>query len=249
MENSLLMTLTALLLLGVQGISAQTQTHNTTNTSAPESINVTTSNAPQITCPKIPQIITMSVLYWLKVKWIKESPCEGQLFLNTSEEERPLCYNSAISPSWKNEVCNNRRCGDFKKLKPISNKAECFVLRSNMTIIVTTECDGLHIMCQDSPGKELAAYKAVTGLLIFFILSVILLQFSRPMYKAIRKRFSQKRQNRWIGPTESVCYNRGQGPANKNPEKRQSFPGLERLTVNQSREPSSNRNSDYDSCG
>ncbi|XP_059407591.1 T-cell surface glycoprotein CD5-like [Carassius carassius] len=249
MENSLLMTLTALLLLGVQGISAQTQTNNLTNVSStPQSINVTTSKAPQTTCSKITQNITTSVLYWLKVKWIKRSPCEGQLFLNTHEVERPLCFNSTILHSWRNEVCNDRRCGDFKDQKHISNKTEYIMLRSNMTIIVTTECEGLHIMCQDSPEKELAAYKAVTGLLIFFILSVILLQFSRPMYKAIRKRFSQKRQNRWIGPTESVCYHRGQGPANKNTEKRQSFPGLERLTVNQSREPSSNRNSDYDSC-
>lgn len=40
----------------------------------------------------------------------------------------------------------------------------------------------------DPHGKELAAYKAVTGILIFLILSVILLHFSRPTFKAIRKR-------------------------------------------------------------
>uniref|UniRef100_A0A9J8B2U2 T-cell surface glycoprotein CD5 n=1 Tax=Cyprinus carpio carpio TaxID=630221 RepID=A0A9J8B2U2_CYPCA len=248
MENSLLMTLTTLLLLGVQGIATQIQTNNLTTPSTPQSVNVTTSTAPQTQCLNIIQNITKSVLYQLKVKWIKGSSCEGQLYLDTGEHKRPLCFNTYKS-SWWNEVCKDTRCGDFKSYKPTSSQTPSFMLTSNMTIIDTTECKGLHIMCQDSQGRELAAYKAVTGILIFLILGVILLQFSRPMYKAIRKRFSQKRQSRWIGPTESVCYHRGQGPANKNTEKRQSFPGLERLTVNQSREPSSNRNSDYDSYG
>ncbi|XP_016375519.1 T-cell surface glycoprotein CD5-like [Sinocyclocheilus rhinocerous] len=251
MENSLLMTLAALLLLGVQGISTQTptQTNNLTIPSTSQWINVTTSTAPQTPCPIIIHNITKSVLYRLRVKWLKGSPCEGQLYLYTHERQRPLCSNSHKSGSWWTEVCKDTRCGDFKGFKPTSSQTKCFMLTSNMTIIDTTECKGLHIMCQDSLGTELAAYKAVTGILIFLILGVILVQFSRPTYKALHKRFSQKRQSRWIGPTQSVCYHRGQGPATKNTEKRQSFPGLERLTVNQSREPSSNRNSDYDSYG
>ncbi|XP_055060897.2 T-cell surface glycoprotein CD5 [Misgurnus anguillicaudatus] len=116
-----------------------------------------------------------------------------------------------------------------------------------------TRCRGWHLTCQDPLGKELAAYKAVTAILLLFIFSVILLQFGRPTYKAIRKRFSQKRQNRWIGPTQtqSVSYHRGQagGHLDNNTVKRQSYPGLEKLSVNASREPSSNRNSDYDSYG
>ncbi|KTG07208.1 hypothetical protein cypCar_00010740 [Cyprinus carpio] len=176
MENSLLMTLTALLLLGVQGISAQSSINNISTPSTPRPTSATTSTTLQATCPKRIEYITKSDLFQLKVIW-KVGPCEDPL------------------------------------------------------------------------GTELAAYKAVTGILIFLILGVILVQFGRPTYKAIRKRFSQKRQNRWVGPTQSVCYNRGQGPPNKNTDKRQSFPGLERLTVNQSREPSSNRNSDYDSYG
>ncbi|XP_064782292.1 uncharacterized protein LOC135506829 isoform X2 [Oncorhynchus masou masou] len=62
---------------------------------------------------------------------------------------------------------------------------------------------------------------------------------------------SDKRQSRWIGPTQSqsVSYHRGKAglQLNDNTDKRHSYPGLERLTVNTSREPSSNRNSDYDS--
>ncbi|XP_067261115.1 T-cell surface glycoprotein CD5 [Chanodichthys erythropterus] len=141
------------------------------------------------------------------------------------------------------------RCGELKGFIP-TNEAKGLILTSNMTLL-ETDCQGLKITCEDTLGSELAAYKAVTGILIFLMLGVILLQFSRPTYKAIRKRFSQKRQSRWIGPTQSqsVSYHRGQGAPNNNTLKRQSFPGLERLTVNTSREPSSNRNSDYDSYG
>ncbi|XP_056097310.1 T-cell surface glycoprotein CD5 [Rhinichthys klamathensis goyatoka] len=142
------------------------------------------------------------------------------------------------------------RCGDFKGYKP-TNNAPGHVLTRNMTTSFSKECTGLQITCEDTLGSELAAYKAVTGILIFLMLGVILVQYGQPTYKAIRKRFSQKRETRWVGPTQSqsVSYHRGQGPPNNNTLKRQSFPGLERLTVNTSREPSSNRNSDYDSYG
>ncbi|XP_016331095.1 T-cell surface glycoprotein CD5-like [Sinocyclocheilus anshuiensis] len=246
MENALLMTLTVLLLLGVQGISAQSSINNISTPSTPRPTSATTSTTLWATCPKIIEYITKSDLFRLKVIW-KVSPCEGQLYVYSHERQGPLCSSSDISVSWWTEVCKDRRCGDFKGFKHTSSQAKCLKLTTNMTFINTTKCNGLHIMCQDPLGTELAAYKAVTGILIFLILGVILVQFSRPTYKAIRKRFSQKRQNRWVGPTQSVCYHRGQGPPNKNTDKRQSFPGLERLTVNQSREPSSNRNSDYDS--
>ncbi|RXN20018.1 transmembrane protein 132C-like [Labeo rohita] len=73
--------------------------------------------------------------------------------------------------------------------------------------------------CEDPLGTELAAYKAVTGILIFLILAVILIQFGRPTYKAIRKRFSQKRQSRWVGPTQSE----GKGPKTKTQKRDSPF--------------------------
>ncbi|XP_026118560.1 T-cell surface glycoprotein CD5 [Carassius auratus] len=246
MENSLLMILTALLLLGVQGISAQIS-FNTSTPSTPRPTIPTTTTTLQATCPKLTEYIIKSEVFQLKVMR-KASPCEGQLYVNFRERQVYLCSSSDISLSWWSGVCKDRRCGDFKGFKHISTQAKGLLLTSNKTF-VDTKCNGLYIMCEDPLGTELAAYKAVTGILIFLILGVILVQFGRPTYKAIRKRFSQKRQSRWVGPTQSVCYNRGQGPPNKNTDKRQSFPGLERLTVNQSREPSSNRNSDYDSYG
>lgn len=130
-----------------EGITTQTQTNNLTTPSTPQSVNVTTSTAPQTQCPNIIQNITKSVLYQLKVKWIKGSSCEGQLYLDTGEHKRPLCFNTYKS-SWWNEVCKDTRCGDFKSYKPTSSQTPSFMLTSNMTIIDTTECKGLHIMCQ-----------------------------------------------------------------------------------------------------
>ncbi|XP_074520999.1 uncharacterized protein cd5 isoform X2 [Halichoeres trimaculatus] len=59
---------------------------------------------------------------------------------------------------------------------------------------------------------------------------------------------SDRRQNRWVGPTQShsVSYHQRKAAVqNPDREKRLSYPALERLTVSDSREPSSNRNSGY----
>lgn len=163
-----------------------------------------------------------------------------------------MCFDSYTTQKWLRELCKDKRCGDYTKSERMSRNVSGYIIYSNMTFSKTS-CYERHITCQDTLGKELAAYKAVTAILLLFIFSVILLQFGRPTYKAIRKRFSQKRQNRWIGPTQtqSVSYHRGQagGHLDNNTVKRQSYPGLEKLSVNASREPSSNRNSDYDSYG
>ncbi|XP_046726146.1 T-cell surface glycoprotein CD5 [Silurus meridionalis] len=126
------------------------------------------------------------------------------------------------------------------------------MIHQNLTVTTDTECSKVFITCKDKDRKELVTYKVITGLLLTLIIGVLLIRFAQPTYTAFRKRFSQKRQNRWIGPTQSqsVSYHRGQASnPNNNTMKRTSYPGLERLTVNPSREPSSNRNSDYDSYG
>ncbi|XP_051560017.1 T-cell surface glycoprotein CD5 isoform X2 [Myxocyprinus asiaticus] len=257
MENSLLVTLTALLLLGVrEGISSTTTVNSSPNPSIPSTLNPSaapSSCTPQTPCRNITQYITLPpVVARVKMYWKQESHCEGQLYLSFFQQrDVPLCFSSHMASKWWNDLCKDRRCGDFEGLKP-TEETKGYLLSSNMSVS-NASCSGVRITCQDTLGRELAAYKAVTGILLFLILSVILLQFGRPTYKAIRKRFSQKRQNRWIGPTQSqsVSYHRGQagGNPNNNTLKGQSFPGLERLTVNPSREPSSNRNSDYDSYG
>ncbi|XDV23542.1 hypothetical protein PO909_028082 [Leuciscus waleckii] len=174
MENSLLMTLAALLLLGVRKGTSQFET--------PHVSNPDTTIPTAAPCPK-PIHIT-HVLARLKVTW-KKSPCEGRLYLYfPNQSPAPLCFGSQISESWSSELCKDMRCGDFKGFKP-TKKANGHMLTSNITLI-NEDCTGLQITCEDTLGSELAAYKAVTGISLFLMLGVILFQLT---YKAIRKRF------------------------------------------------------------
>ncbi|KAK1791162.1 hypothetical protein P4O66_002189 [Electrophorus voltai] len=189
------------------------------------------------------------ILTRLKVDWEKSSPCQGLvlLVLNFTEKPNALCYETIMKYDLEKlgrDICEEMKCGMFLDFKLANNKMG-YIIKENVTL---TKCSQVYINCEDS--KELVTYKALTGVLLTLVLAVVVLQFARPTYIAIRKRFSQKRQNRWIGPTQSqsVSYHRGQAAhSDNNMVKRQSYPGLERLTVNPSREPSSNRNSDYDS--
>ncbi|XP_051559636.1 T-cell surface glycoprotein CD5-like isoform X2 [Myxocyprinus asiaticus] len=206
MEKSLLLTLTVLLLLGVrEGITSTTTENSSLTVSVPSTINppaAPTSCAQSSPCKNITQFITLPpVLALLKIYWKQDSPCEGNLYLSSQMRSAPLCFNSHMASKWWSELCKDRRCGVLQGFKP-TRETKGYLLTSNMTVSYAS-CLGVLITCQDTHGTELAAYKAVTGILIFLILGVILLQFSRPTYKAIRKRFSQKRQNRWIGPTQS----------------------------------------------
>ncbi|CAL8355230.1 unnamed protein product [Boreogadus saida] len=114
-------------------------------------------------------------------------------------------------------------------------------------------CPTLRVTCKVSPADprwaELRSYKVATGILCVLLLLglLVLLGKSFPSsLRAIHNRISQRRRSRWIGPTQSqsVSYHRGKTAVEDLTEKRSSFAALERLTVPNSREPSSNRNSD-----
>ncbi|KAL7877041.1 hypothetical protein SRHO_G00036840 [Serrasalmus rhombeus] len=192
------------------------------------------------------------VLARVKVEWSKTSPCHGKMRLSINfTNTKPICVNSAVmKKNLGNELCEERRCGKFREFKfydEASKKENGYMINENLTV-TNEHCWTVSIACNDN--NELLAYKVATGLLVVLVLTLILFRFAWPTYIAARKRFSQKRQNRWIGPTQSqsVSYHRGQAGQLKNDTvKRQSYPGLEKLSVNPSREPSSNRNSDYDS--
>lgn len=171
--------------------------------------------APILCQTTVQKIIVPPVLARVKISWKKGSQCAGLLYLSSSDQrEAPLCYTPVVQ-KWSSKLCKDTRCGEFVDHKITSEEVKGYFINSNMTLS-NASCQGVHIICQgvcfftikndqifytifivtdycffslsDSLGKELAAYKAVTGILLFLILSVILLQFSRPTYKAIRKR-------------------------------------------------------------
>ncbi|MEQ2262834.1 hypothetical protein XENORESO_021739, partial [Xenotaenia resolanae] len=91
---------------------------------------------------------------------------------------------------------------------------------------------------------QLQTYKVVTALLTIVLLVLLLIRFTRPTVMALQKRLSDRRQHRWVGPTQShsVSYHRGKSAVkNDDEEKRFSYPALERLTIGES-SPSCNRN-------
>ncbi len=132
-----------------EGIADQNITSNSTTPSTSQCPNVTTPTATQTPCPKI-HTITTYVPFRLKFKWNEASPCEGRLYVDSHARRRPkhLCSESHRLDSWSTEVCKDRRCGRFKSIKNTSSQANGLMLTDNMTLINTTQCSGLHIMCE-----------------------------------------------------------------------------------------------------
>ncbi|XP_029605689.1 T-cell surface glycoprotein CD5 isoform X3 [Salmo trutta] len=186
----------------------------------------------------------------VKVNWEGKS-CKGDIRLSLLlSHSLPLCFNSLANLSLQlAELCERKGCEGSPKWTETPARSEGYQIDRDGRV-TNNSCTTLRIQCEDVPD-QLVGYKVVTGLLCVLVLVVLMVRFGQPSLKAFRKRLSDKRQSRWIGPTQSqsVSYHRGKAglQLNDNTDKRHSYPGLERLTVNTSREPSSNRNSDYDS--
>ncbi|XP_075947984.1 CD5 molecule [Anarhichas minor] len=190
----------------------------------------------------------------LTITWSKWSKCEGDVTLILSNSSLTVCQGSETNiQSLLRNVCKNQEgCKDpphWNKGSPTANGYDI----TESGAVKKTECQPLRVKCtveevlQDVEG-QLQAYKVVTALLCCALLVLLLIRFTRPTVKALQKRISERRQNRWVGPTQShsVSYHRGKtGVKINDEEKRLSYPALERLAVIDSREPSSNRNSDY----
>lgn len=179
----------------------------------------------------------------------KKGPCSGLVYLYLGPAHfKPVCEGSYLGGL---QPCQEARCGARLSQGPSGTEGEGFHILDDGAISNKT-CKVLQIQCQgsalDSVSRELVAYKVVTGLLCVMVLVIVLVRFGPHIYTTACKRLFGRRKREWIGPTESVSF-RVQSTLypNSNADKRLSYPGLERLTVNNSREPSSNRNSDYDS--
>ncbi|XP_034749222.1 uncharacterized protein LOC117957514 isoform X2 [Etheostoma cragini] len=179
--------------------------------------------------------IPAAALGLLTVTW--HGTCKGDVNLSlihrsiSSISSLPVCHASGTHiRSLLSNVCKNQRgCADPLHLPEGRGTPKGY----NITARGAEEHNGcltLKVQCKDvdvDVGQgQLRAYKVVTALLCCVLLLLMLIRFTRPTVKALQKRFSEKRQNRWVGPT-------------------QSHSALERLAVSDSREPSSNRNSDY----
>ncbi|XP_034398480.1 uncharacterized protein LOC117736922 [Cyclopterus lumpus] len=233
-----------------------------TETLSPTQTNGTSSNC---SCPTVTPATTAgpasnpsspaSALGLLTIMWMRK--CEGDVTLilfHPSNSSSAVCHDNATDiQSLLRNVCENRKgCKDTPQWHKGRGTPNAFVITESGAE-KRARCETLRVQCTDEKvlpdvQGQLQAYRVVTALLCCVLLVLLLIRITRPTVSALQKRLSERRQNRWIGPTQShsVSYQRGKTTVKNNDgEKRLSYPALERLAVSDSREPSSNRNSDY----
>ncbi|XP_029364325.1 uncharacterized protein cd5 [Echeneis naucrates] len=186
---------------------------------------------------------------FLTVSWKRGGQCAGDVILRFNSTYNELVCSSSEVKTHLADVCQNKNDCEGEPTWVTFNTHQ----RGNLITDGGTEpadgCEMLSVKCKKKPNlkAQLNAYKVVTALLCLVLLLLLLIRFTRPAVKALQKRLSDRRQSRWIGPTQShsVSYHRGKTTVKNDGEKRLSYPALERLAVSDSREPSSNRNSDF----
>ncbi|XP_040892696.1 T-cell surface glycoprotein CD5 [Toxotes jaculatrix] len=239
-------------------------------TSHPRDTNMTSVPAPnsnqkmECTCPSTAPATSAApdsnprssgpALGLFTVNWIGN--CKGDLILQILPNSSfPVCRESERKvQSLFTNVCKSKKgCKEPLRWDKGQQKQTCYHITDSDSK-PEDNYETLTVQCTvDAPRPpedqgQLRTYKVVTALLCCVLLVLLLIRFTRPTVNALQKRLSNRRQNRWIGPTQShsVSYHRGKTAVkNHDGEKRLSYPALERLAVSDSREPSSNRNSDY----
>ncbi|XP_041837766.1 uncharacterized protein LOC121637646 [Melanotaenia boesemani] len=235
----------------------QTSGHNNS-----ELTNTSTSPCSCSAAPTEPSVVPTSsadsftpILGLLTVNWTKK--CEGIIYLipylSFNKSSLPVCDSpdANIQILLKN-VCNNKYCMDVKSWSTDKDNTEGYNITKTGAEKMAS-CKPLSVRCtaEDPPDveRELQAFKVVTALLCCVLLVLLIIRFTRPTVTALQSRLSDKRRERWIGPTQShsVSYHRGKAAVRSNDEeKRLSYPALERLTVRDSSDMSCSRNSGYD---
>ncbi|KAG7485363.1 hypothetical protein JOB18_008742 [Solea senegalensis] len=253
--SALLLVVVAAAAVGADEAELEPNTGNTTtvptnnsydDSTRPEPIDSSRSNNEEPPRPT-------PVLGFLSVSW--KSRCKGHLMFYHDSTSSHVCHESKTTvQSLSGNVCEKRRgCKDLLSWHNGSHEANGYHV-SEDGVQLRSSCEVLEVRCEvetdkgvaDVHGRQLQVYKVVTALLCCVLLVLLLIRFTRPTVKALQKRLSDRRQSRWIGPTQShsVSYHRGKSAVkNNDKEQRLSYPALERLTLSDSREPSSSRNS------
>ncbi|XP_065811073.1 uncharacterized protein [Labrus bergylta] len=252
----------SLFLMSTESNRSTTETNFTgtvSSTTNPRSDCDCTSPSTSLSTSPTPKSSSAHSLGLLSVRWT--SGCDGEaiLLLHPPPSSSSLSYSSSLlcqSSLTLVKTLLSSPCESWSGCKgpPVwvaRKKQGGYDIAGQAP---NTSCKILTLQCTaqtDVQGQlkdQLKAYKVVTALLCCVLLILFLIRFTKPTVRALQSRLSDKRQNRWIGPTQShsVSYQRGKGVVQSTDvEMRMSYPALERLTVNDSREPSSNRNSGY----
>uniref|UniRef100_A0A0S7EZY3 PPUP7295 n=1 Tax=Poeciliopsis prolifica TaxID=188132 RepID=A0A0S7EZY3_9TELE len=217
--------------------------------------NMSTSTSPVCSCPtpaaptSKPSDLPIK-LGFLKVNWTETCSGTVELFAYFNNSALPVCHNSETMRVYEilPNVCKDRKGCEYDSdwLYPGTEAKECYTFHANGAS-KTSGCRRLRVQCKvekrpDFEG-QLTACKVVIALLSIILLVLFLMRFTKPTVMALQKRLSDRRQHRWVGPTQShsVSYHRGKSVA-KNEDEEKRFSALERLTVGGGSSPSCNRN-------
>ncbi|XP_047220800.1 uncharacterized protein LOC124868053 isoform X1 [Girardinichthys multiradiatus] len=251
------MDLSAVLIIAAYSLvsagSYSQEWNSTTAISSPDLNNCTAcscTNEPPATPTSSSSNFSLT-LGILTVTWTNK--CKGTVYLapylTFNSSSLPFCHSQEIQVQGiLGNVCRNLRgCkGEPKWGSSSEEQEEGYKITEKG--LNKTDCRTRQVKCkvEELPDFEgqLQTYKVVTALLTIVLLVLLLIRFTRPTVMALQKRLSDRRQNRWVGPTQShsVSYHRGKSAVkNDDEEKRFSYPALERLTIGES-SPSCNRN-------
>ncbi|KAK7803033.1 hypothetical protein U0070_010593 [Myodes glareolus] len=137
------------------------------------------------------------------------SVCEGIAEVRQGSQWAALCDSSMARGRvrWE-ELCQEQQCGNLLSFRALDadrttpglictqeKLSRCYQLQKRNT------CKRVFVTCQDPNPAGLAA-GTVASIILTLVLLVVLLVMCGPLiYKKLVKKFRQKKQRQWIGPT------------------------------------------------
>ncbi|KAM4845250.1 T-cell surface glycoprotein CD5 [Thomomys bottae] len=203
------------------------------------------------------------------------SMCEGSVEVRQGARWAALCDSSAAKhrARW-DELCQEQQCGratSFHVLDtsgtslglscPYEKLSQCYKLQERKT-----HCKRVFVTCQDTNPAGLAAGTVASIILTLVLLAVLLVMCGPIAYKKLVKKFRQKKQRQWIGPTgmsQSMSFHRNhtvrsqvENPTASHVDNEYSqpprnshlstYPALEGALQRASAQPDNSSDSDYD---
>lgn len=136
--------------------------------------------------------------------------CAGSVEVRQGKQWQALCDSPLAKGTarWE-EVCQEQQCGHVRSyqvlgtsetsqglLCPQEKLSQCYQLQEKRAY-----CKRVFVTCQDPNPAGLDAGAVASILLALVLLAVLLVMCGPLVYKKLVKKFRQKKQRQWIGPT------------------------------------------------
>uniref|UniRef100_A0A2K6GRN1 T-cell surface glycoprotein CD5 n=1 Tax=Propithecus coquereli TaxID=379532 RepID=A0A2K6GRN1_PROCO len=139
------------------------------------------------------------------------SVCEGSVEVRQGTQWAALCdSNLAKDMARWEEVCQEQQCGNVNSyhvldtVKKTSRGVSCSQEKLSQCHELWEKksyCKRVFVACQDPNPRGPAAGTVASVILALLLLAVLLVVFGPLAYKKLVKKFRQKKQRQWIGPT------------------------------------------------